>query len=117
MLYLDFPIPLGSFESTVQYQYLNGGTFLTTLPEQNTFQVEGAVYLKGLRLGPSARYEQQTYTADINKPKNQGRLAFGLNYYPRANNNFNIKFWWQRVTPNVGFATNQFTFQMQAYYF
>ena len=33
-MYLDFPIPVGSFESTVQYQYINGGTFLAALPSR-----------------------------------------------------------------------------------
>ena len=41
---------------------------------------------------------------------------------PKAENNFNIKVWWQRVelktgNATAGYATNQFTFQMQAYYF
>jgi hypothetical protein len=118
-MYLDFPIPVGAFVSTIQYQYANGGTTFTTLPQQNTFTIEGGVYLKALKLAPNARYEQQTFTADIDQPKNQGRVAIGLNYYPigKAENNFNLKVWWQRVTPKVGFPTNQFTFQMQAYYF
>ncbi|MDL2718272.1 MAG: porin [Acidobacteriota bacterium] len=118
-LYIDFPIPLGAFESTVQYQYANGGNTFATLPQQSTFQIEGGVFLKALKIAPIVRYEQQTFTADIDQPKNQGRVAVGLNFYPRAKaeNNFNLKVWWQRVTPKVGFPTNQFTFQMQAYYF
>ncbi len=116
-MFLDFPIPLGSFQSTIQYQYINGGTtFAAALPEQSTFQIEGGVYLKALKIAPIARYEQKTFTADVNTPRNEGRVALGLNYYI-SGHNANLKFWWQRVTPKVGFATNQFTFQMQAYYF
>ena len=101
------------------YQYINGGTFQPTLPEQNTFTVEGGIFFKKWKVAPSARYEQKTFTQDVNVPKNEGRMAFGLNYYPfaKSENNFNLKFWWQRVTPKVGYAVNQYTFQMQAAYF
>jgi hypothetical protein len=132
-LYLDWPIPLGSFESTIQYQYVNGGKTVTSLPEESTFQIEGGVFLKGLKIAPIARYEQKTFTADVNTPRNESRVALGLNYYI-SGHNANIKIWWQRValrcgaptvpptagcpaTPASGYATNQFTFQMQAYYF
>jgi hypothetical protein len=132
-MYLDWPIPLGSFESSVQYQYINGGnTFATALPQQNLFQVEGGIFLKGLGIAPIARYEQKRFTAaNVNistAPKNENRVAIGLNYYPfpKTPNAFNLKFWWQRVqlTPGAaagqttsGYATNQFTIQMQIYYF
>lgn len=130
-LYMDFPVPVGSFESTIQYQYANGGTFVTTLPEQNTFQIEAGVFLKKAKLGPMVRYEQKTFNQAANEYRNENRYAVGLNFYPnpKAENNFNLKFWWQRVTvkcavatnpcPDVSsnFATDQFTFQMQAFYF
>jgi hypothetical protein len=116
-MYLDFPIPLGAFESTIQYQYINGGnTFAAALPQQSTFQIEGGVYLKALKIAPIARYEQKTFTADVNAPKNESRVALGLNYYI-SGHNANLKVWWQRVALKTGYATNQFTFQMQAYYF
>jgi hypothetical protein len=118
-MYLDWPIPLGSFESTIQYQYVNGGKTITSLPEESTFQIEGGVFLKGLKIAPIARYEQKTFTADVNVPKNESRVALGLNFYPisKAEHNFNIKAWWQRVALKTGYATNQFTVQMQVYYF
>ena len=131
-MYLDWPIPLGSFESSIQYQYINGGTtFATTLPQQNTFQIEGGVFLKGLGIGPIARYEQKTFTASIVNnvtTKDENRVAVGLNFYPfpKTPSAFNIKCWWQRVQlkpgaapgqTTSGYATNQFTVQMQVYYF
>jgi hypothetical protein len=132
-MYLDFPIPVGAFQSTIQYQYINGGnTFATALPQQNLFQIEGGVFLKGLKIAPIARYEQKTFTAaNVNvptAPKNESRVALGLNFYPFPDtpHAFNIKCWWQRVqlTPGAatnqvtpGYPTNQFTVQMQVYYF
>lgn len=130
-MYLDFPVPVGSFESTIQYQYANGGTFLTAIPEESTFQIEAGAYFKKLKIAPIARYEQKTFTQTVNEYKNESRFAFGLNYYPytKSESNFNIKFWWQRVTvkcasaanpcpaSSSNFITDQVTIQMQAYYF
>jgi hypothetical protein len=128
-LYLDVPIPAGSFESTIQYQYANGGAFLASLPEQSTFQIEAGAYLKKIKLGPMVRYEQKTFAQSNLDFQNENRYAVGLNYYPypKAESNFNIKVWWQRVgtrcatnanpCPATPYATNQFTVQMQAYYF
>ena len=132
-MYLSIPVPVGAFESTVQYQYINGGTtFAAALPQQNLFQVEGGVFLKGAQIALSGRYEQKTFpAANVNvstAPKNENRVAFGINYYPfpKTPHAFNIKAWWQRVQlkpgaapgqTTSGYATNQFTIQMQAYYF
>lgn len=131
-MHLDFPIPLGSFQSTIQYQYINGGnTFATALPQQNLFQIEGGVFLKNLKIAAIARYEQKRFTAPIVNnvtTKNENRVAVGLNFYPlpKTPHFFNIKCWWQRVqldpgaAPNqttAGYATNQFTVQMQVYNF
>lgn len=118
-LYVDFPIPAGSFESTVQYQYVNGGTLVTALPEESTFQIEAGVYIKSLGLAPIARYEQKTFTRTVDEPRNENRYAVGLNFYPytKSPHNFNVKVWWQRLNLKTGYATNQFTVQMQAYYF
>jgi hypothetical protein len=68
---------------------------------------------------PVVRYEQETFTQTISEGKNENRDAGGFNFYPypKPENNFNIKVWYQRVTPKVGYATNQFTVQMQVYCF
>ena len=118
-MYYDVPIDLGSFESTIIYQYINGGTFVTSLPQQNTFSVEAGVFIKAAKIAPIVRYEQKTFTQTINEGKNENRYVGGLNFYPypKAENNFNVKVWYQRVTPKVGYATNEFTVQMQVFYF
>ncbi len=132
-MFLDFPIPVGSFESTIFYQYINGGTFITSLPEENTFSVETGLFLKGVKLAPIVRYEQKTFNQAVNEFKNENRYAVGLNFYPfpKTGNAFNLKFWWQKVivkcavnpgsgacpTASSNFGTDQFTLQMQIFYF
>jgi Phosphate-selective porin O and P len=118
-MFLDVPIDLGSFESTIAYQYINGGTLFTALPQQNTFSIEAGVFIKKAKIAPIVRYEQKTFTQTINEGKNENRYVAGLNFYPRAKaeNNFNIKVWWQRLNLKTGYATNEFTVQMQVMYF
>jgi hypothetical protein len=118
-LFLDLPTSFGSFESTLAFQYLKGGVFIPALPEENTCSAEAGVYLKGSKVAPIVRYEQKTFTPAANSPKNENRYAVGLNFYPntKGENNFNVKVWWQRVIPKVGFETNEFTLQMQVFYF
>jgi hypothetical protein len=98
---------------------MNGGALFTNLPEENTFSIEAGVFLKKAKIAPILRYEQKTFNQSVNEPKNENRFVAGLNFYPipGAENNFNIKFWWQRVNLKTGYATNQFTVQMQAFYF
>ena len=118
-LFLDLPTGFGSFESTEVYQHVDGGKFITALPKQDTFSAEAGVFLKGLGIAPIIRYEQREYSDAVNKPKNEKRYVGGLNFYPykKFENNFNIKAWFSRVEPKVGFATNEFTLQMQVAYF
>src|SRR5271169_3473983 len=51
-MYLDLPTGFGSFESTVVYQYVDGGTFITSLPKEDTFSAEAGVFLKPLHIAP-----------------------------------------------------------------
>ena len=118
-LFLDLPIAVGSFESTIAYQYINGGKLITALPEESTFSVEAGVFIKAAKIAPIVRYEQKSFTPTASVPKNERRYVGGLNFYPfpKYENNFNVKVWVQRVTPKVGFSTNEFTLQMQVFYF
>ena len=118
-VYLDVPIGLGSFESTFIYQHIDGGKFVTSLPKQETFSAEAGVFIKPAKVAPIVRYEQKTFDLTANQPKNEKRYVAGFNFYPypKAENNFNIKVWFQRVSPKVGFSTNEFTVQMQVFYF
>jgi hypothetical protein len=118
-MFLDLPTGFGSFESTVVYQYVDGGKLIASLPKEDTFSVEAGAFFKGAQIAPIARWEEKSFNATANQTKNEKRWAVGLNFYPyqKYENNFNIKVWWQKVTPKVGYATNEFTVQMQVFYF
>jgi hypothetical protein len=114
-VYADFPTMFGSALGTITYQRIDGRQFVTALPKSNTLVVDGGVFFKGSKLGPWARYEKRNF-ATPNSSKNEKRALIGLNYYPFGNN-FNFKAAFGRLSPAVGKKTNQFTVQMQAYYF
>lgn len=113
-LYASIPAGDGAIEGTFQYQYLNGGTTFTTLPTQNTEQVDLGYYIKALKIAPLVRYEKKVFNGQ--EAKNEARYGVGLNYYPYKFN-FNIKGMWLRVDPKTGQTTNQYTIQLQFYYF
>jgi hypothetical protein len=113
-LFASIPAGPGAIEGTFQYQYLNGGVTFTALPPENTEQVDLGYYIKALKIAPLVRYEQRIYNGQ--EAKNEARFGAGLNYYPYKFN-FNIKGMWIRVDPKTGPAVNEFTIQLQFYYF
>lgn len=115
-LFADIPTSFGSVVGIALGQWWDGGVTLPTLPKQNTFSVDLGAYFKGSKLGPWVRYEQRTYSDSANASKDEKRYLVGLNYYVLGNN-LNLKAGYGRVDPKVGNSTNQFTIQLQAYYF
>jgi len=121
-LYASIPTgKSGAIESTLQYQYISGGKTFATLPTQNTFMLEGGYYFKSAKLAPLARYEQRVYNgmamvSPTQTFRNEFRWGVGLNWYP-FKFNMNAKAYYTRIEPKVGVATNQFSVQLQFYYF
>jgi len=114
-VYASIPIgTAGALESTLQYQYISGGVTFTSIPVQNTLMFEAGYYIKSLKIAPLARYEQRVYNGQ--EAKNEFRWGVGLNYYP-FKYNFNIKTYYNRIEPKTGVGLNQFTVQLQFYYF
>lgn len=81
-LFADLPTSFGSVVGTALFQAWDGGATVTALPKQSTFSVEAGVFFKGVKLGPWARYERRSYSA--NDSKDESRVLVGLNYYVRG---------------------------------
>lgn len=112
-VFASIPLGGGSIESTFQYQYISGGTtFPTALPTQNTMDIDLGYYIKSAKLAPVFRYEQRVLNG---QSKKDHRICGGLNWYP-FKYNFNVKGLYQRITPTIGPALNEFTLQLQFYY-
>ncbi len=93
-------------------------TFLTTIPKQDDLLVEAAYYLSKAKVQPFLKYESQKFAYDVDKAKDQERFGGGLNYYV-SGQNFKITAQYLRVEPKSSAlkSTDQFTVQIQAFYF
>ncbi len=114
-VYADLPTPFGSALGTATYMRLDGGKLVPALLKSNVFVVDGGVFFKGFKIGPWARYEKRDF-ASPNSSRSEKRALIGLNWYPMGNN-FNFKVAAGRLSPAVGRKMNQFTVQVQAFYF
>lgn len=116
----DTPVR-GGDEVGLNFQYLHfdGRQKFTSIPDQNNFLAEAAYYVHKAKVQPFARFETQNFVAAVNNTKNINRVGGGLNYYIRGQN---LKWSVQvlRALPQNGSPirpSNQFTLQMQAFYF
>jgi hypothetical protein len=132
-VFFDWPVGKGD-GVTIQADYIHydGGKTFTTpatatsfgaatnaLLKQNDFFAEAGYYCSKLKLMPFGRYESQNYDNAANKVLNKTFYQFGLTWYPYGHN-FNIKGAFTRKDfPNdpKTFTTNEFTVQLQAFYY
>ena len=106
------------------YRYDGGETF-AAIPEQNDVMAELAYYNKGANASVFARLELQNFAddaaAEAGTAGTKQWFGGGIKYFV-AENSFNFTLAYQRVQyPDADDAavnpTNQFTLQMQAFYF
>ena len=118
--FLDLPMP-GKSGLTAQVDFIHwdGGSTFPALRKQDTLHVEAGWYLGSARLLPFARYEQQNFAEEQDRPLNRRNYQFGLTWY-RFGHNLNVRGAWsilQRPNDPAARAANQFTVQLQFFYF
>jgi len=117
-IFWTIPVNAGDeFGGQVQWVHYDGSTFLETIPRQNDYLAELAYYLKPAKTQPFARWEKQDFSNQKEAALNQTRFGGGLNYYVAGQN---LKFTGQylridSVAPIKN--TNEFTVQMQVWYY
>jgi hypothetical protein len=114
-------IPVGKGDEVggqVQWIHYDGGDFLASIPKQDDVLVEAAYYLATAKVQPFLKYESQEFANDADKAKDVERIGGGLSYYV-SGQNFKITAQYLRIDPKSSAlkATNQFTLQLQAFYF
>jgi hypothetical protein len=103
----------------LQYLHFDGRDKFLTIPDQNNFLAEGAYYLHKVKIQPFGRFETQRFVTPANATKEISRAGGGANYYIHGQN---LKWTLQylRVLPQNGSPlrpSNQFTMQLQLFYF
>ncbi len=99
----------------------DGSTFFTAagIRKQNVFFAEAGFYICELKLEPFAVYQFQDYLNASDKVLNKRAYQAGLSFYPYGNNlNFKLAWTYREFPhdPNTH-KTNEFTLQMQVFYF
>jgi hypothetical protein len=113
--FLDYPLG-DSVSLTAQVDYFDydGGDTFTTLTEQTAIFAEAGLYFKPLRLLPFVRYETQNL--DPAAAVDNVRYQAGLTYFI-SGHNANLKVAYSRLDPESGNSSNQFTTQLQLFYY
>ena len=113
--YVDLPVGTnGGFSGQLDYIRYDGGTTFTTLPKQSTFYAEAGYYIKSAKVMPFAYYGAKDISG--RDAGDENRWAVGLGYMAFGHN-LNLKAAYGKIDPKVGKSVDQFTIQMQGFYF
>lgn len=103
-----------SITAQIDYFSYNGGQTFPTLAEQTALFAEAGLYFKPMRLMPFVKFETQNF--DAATANDIARYQAGFTYYI-SGHNANLKVAYSRLNPDVGEASNQFTTQLQVFYY
>lgn len=112
--FVDYPLAGGAVTAQIDFMRFDGGDFLTTLPKQNDILAEFGYLIGATKFTPVIQYAQKN-VADT-RAGDEKRYSAGLNYW-LAGHNANVKFAVGRVAPGVGDDRNEYTLQLQLFYF
>jgi hypothetical protein len=112
--FLDYPAGGGVVTGQFDYNYFNGDVTLVTLPKQHNMLFELGYLFSALRLTPVLQVTSRDIVAATNGDENH--WSVGLNYW-WVGHNANIKGAYSRISPSGAADQNEFTVQLQLFYF
>lgn len=113
--YVDLPVGKGGAVSgQLDWIRYDGGTTFTTLPKQDVIYAEGGYFIKSVKLMPYFVYGSKA-VANVDAG-DESRWSIGLAYF-HAGHNLNLKAAYGKIDPKVGKTVDQFTVQLQGFYF
>jgi hypothetical protein len=113
-VYLDWPVGKNAVTAQVDFINYDGGSFLTTLPEQDTVHLEAGFFFAGAKLEPFINYNQRDY-ADAAKA-DEKVSQIGLAYW-YSNHNFNVKLGYGKFEKDRAKDQNQVVLQAQLFFY
>jgi len=112
--FIDYPSDLGAVTAQVAYHHFDGGATFVALPRQNVAFLEIGYFVRALKLTPVL---QVTKRAIVNATAgDETRWSIGADYW-WAGHNANVKVAFGRIDPAGRGAQNEFTVQLQVFYF
>lgn len=112
--YLDHPLGPGALSSQLNFIRYDGGDFLKALPKQDVLYGEVGYYFPKAKLLPFFFYSDKDIAGT--DAGDETRWSVGLGYMALGHN-LNLKAAYGKIDPKVGKSADQFTIQMQAFYF
>ena len=113
--YVDLPVGTGGAVSgQLDWIRYDGGTTFTALPKQDTLFLEGGYYVKSAKVMPFFTYS----TKDLSGTDagDESRWSIGLGYMAFGHN-LNVKAAYGKIDPKNRSSADQFTIQLQGFYF
>ena len=112
--FLDYPAGPGAITGQLDYNRFDGDSTLATLPKQNDVLLELGYYISALKLTPVAQFSSRDVAGKTSG--DEKHWSIGLNYW-WAGHNANIKGAYSRIAPSGLAAQNEFTVQLQLFYY
>jgi hypothetical protein len=112
--FIDYPIGRGAVTAQFDYNRFDGGTRFATLPKQDVYFFEAGYYVRAIKAEPVVQYSHRdivnTSTGDTTQ------WSVGGNFWWAAHN-ANVKAAYTRISPKNLAKQNEFTIQLQVFYF
>jgi hypothetical protein len=113
-LFVDHPAGPGAVTGQFSYNRFDGDVFLPTLPKQDDLQLELGYFLSRPKITPVLQYVQRGVVDAASG--DESRVSIGLNYW-WAGHNANVKGAYTRINPSGAKNQNEFTIQVQFFYY
>src|SRR5262245_7103756 len=113
-VFVDWPTGPGAFTGQFDYNFFDGDVTFPALPKQHDVLFELGYFIQALKLTPVAQFSNRNLSNATTGDEN--RWSIGANYW-WAGHNANIKGAYSRINPTGLASQNEFTVQLQLFYF
>jgi len=113
-VFFDHPVGPGAVTARADYNHFDGGTTLLTLPKQNDVLAEAGYLIGALKLTPVLQFARREIVDGL--AGDEWRMSIGANYWWSVQN-ANIKAAYTRISSRGAVKQNEFTVQLQLFYF
>jgi len=113
-VFFDYPVKYGALTTQLDHIRFDGGQFLKTLKDQHSTLFEVGYLINKSSLQPVVQVSRRDFAG--NGGADEKRIGAGLNYYIKGHT-ANVKALYNRIDVEGVQAANQFTVQIQFFYY
>jgi len=112
--FFDYPLGGGGLTAQLDWIRYDGGDTFKNLLKQDILFAEAGYYIASAKVMPFASYSSKDISGT--ETGDETRWLIGFGYLPYGHN-MNLKLAYGRIEPKNGTSVNQFTIQLQGFYF